>query len=201
MYKRSVVKTLVHRVLKYSPFWKAFDSESKRICQTLVYNDYFLYIVDSIIITQLDDKINPRETQEDVYKEIKFNVNLDKLASFKNARRYLYMFLKEHVKLIEADTTVKLCGYFKPFKMECYFSKRSKPDTLKTACFAQRRSHLQGRKYTSSVFKTFRSFLSQASHYFPLNMGIKVLGWTHLDLFKTYTDSFLIFLFILTIIA
>ena len=132
-YKRSVVKTLVHRAIKYSSSWKAFDSEIKRIRQTLVNNDYPLYIVDSIIKTQLDNKINPKEAQEDVCKQVKFYVNLDNLTSFKNDRRCLNMILKEHVKPIDADTTVRLCGYFKPFKMESCFSTRSKPDTLKTA--------------------------------------------------------------------
>ena len=45
---------------------------------------------------------------------MKLYVNLDNLTSFKNDRRCLKLILKEQVKPIDANTTVKLCGYFKP---------------------------------------------------------------------------------------
>ena len=70
-------------------FLEAFDSEIKLIRQTVVNNEYSLYIVNSIIKTQLDNKIKPKEPQEDVSKEVVFYINLDNVTCFKNYRSSL----------------------------------------------------------------------------------------------------------------
>ena len=50
--------------------------------------------------------------------ELDFHVNLVNLTNFKTAGTTLNIFLMEYLKPLEADTTVKLWGYFKPFELK-----------------------------------------------------------------------------------
>ena len=53
----------------------------------------------------------------------KFYIILANVTNSINDRRSLNTFLKEHVKTVESRITVKLCGYFKPFKLESCFPR------------------------------------------------------------------------------
>ena len=48
-YKKSIIKTLVFRAIKYSSTWHSVNSEIERIPQILVNNGFPLYILDKII--------------------------------------------------------------------------------------------------------------------------------------------------------
>ena len=48
-YKRSIIKTLVHRALKLCSSWKEVDVEMGRFKQVFVNNEYSLSIIDKVI--------------------------------------------------------------------------------------------------------------------------------------------------------
>lgn len=47
MYKKAIVKTLIHRALKYSSSWQSFDVEANIVMQVLANNNYPQKLIES----------------------------------------------------------------------------------------------------------------------------------------------------------
>ena len=56
-YKKSVVKTLIHRALKYSSDWNAYNSEINKIKQVLADNNYPQRMIEETINNYIDSNI------------------------------------------------------------------------------------------------------------------------------------------------
>ena len=80
MYKRSVIKTLVLRVLKYTSNWPLFQAGIVRLKQLFCKNNYPQHLVESIIQSSVAKFLDPQ--QEKSSSDIKFFVQLTNLQTF-----------------------------------------------------------------------------------------------------------------------
>jgi len=134
-YKKSVVKTLVHRALKYTSTWDGFNTEINRIKQTLSNNNFPQAIIERIIARTLDkhhDAHNIGPT--DPANTIPIFVRLFSPVTFTRDKNQLNSILKEHLATINNEKTIKLQPYYKPTKLGSKFSTRPKQeDPLKSS--------------------------------------------------------------------
>lgn len=132
-YKKSIIKTLVFRALKYCSTWQYLHVELDRIKQVLINNNYPLCLIDSVINNMMAKYIanDPNPTR----KKIVLFVRLSNLSSFQKDSKLLTNIIKEHVKPIDSNSTIDLHAYFKPTKLAAYFSTRPRrPDLSRANC-------------------------------------------------------------------
>ncbi len=120
-YKKSTVKTLINRALKYSHSWEEFHTETSRLIQIFVNNEFPLSVVQNIINRAVTKYFNIQEhSGED---SIKFFVHLDNLFTFKSDKKTLKSIINRHVKP-NNSANIKFIPYFVPRKLSSCFSTR-----------------------------------------------------------------------------
>ena len=175
-YKKSLVKTLVNRALKYCTTWEQVDQEIKRIQQAMANSGYPQFIVDNIINQKVTSFVDQEQRVET--ENITFFVELHNLCNFQQDKKQLKGIVQEHVKAVDTEAKIKLQAYFKPYKLSAQFSTRPTKNDRKradvvyqfncsedgcnatyigyTTCTLERRS-LQHRYNPSSIFKHYQS--------------------------------------------
>jgi hypothetical protein len=125
-YKKSVIKTLVNRAIKYSSTWSDFHSEVNRLRQTFVNNSYPQHLIDRIIRDRLDKHMTGTQTESS--NDITFYVKLGILSTFRQDEKNLASVVHRHVRSTDPDRKIKLIAYFKPFKLASCFTTRERRD-------------------------------------------------------------------------
>ena len=128
MYKRSLVKTLVLRAIKYSHSWPEFHSEISRLKQIFCNNNFPQNITENIIKNTINKYINTTEKLNN-HEHIQFYVHLPNLLTFNTDKKTLNNILTSHLTPTDNNNTIFLHAYFKPFKLSALFSTRDKPAT------------------------------------------------------------------------
>ena len=96
-YKKSIVKSLVHRALKYTSSWTQFNSEINRLQQVFSNNNYPQALVDQII-ARCTSKYHDNNTDApDTTNIILIFVRLFSPHSFSDEKKQLEAILSEHV--------------------------------------------------------------------------------------------------------
>ena len=124
VYKKSVVKTLIHRAIRYSGSWKELDAEIVRLKQIFVNNNYPLTIVDSIV-NRLLSKFIEKSTQEPL-NSIDYFIRLDNLPNFENDTKEIRKIIDTHVKPVDPSYSIIVRTYFSAPKLSSVFSTREK---------------------------------------------------------------------------
>lgn len=124
VYKKSVVKTLIHRAIRYCSSWKELDTEINRLKQIFVNNNYPLTTVDRIVnklLTKFIDKSTFEPTNS-----IDYFIRLDNLPNFENDTKHIRNLIDTYVKPVDPSYTVIVRTYFKSPKLSSAFSTREK---------------------------------------------------------------------------
>ena len=122
-YKKSVIKTLVHRAIRYTSTWQEFNTEINRIKQTLANNSYPQSITENIIKNIVNKYITPTDPVSEGDSTQVF-VRIHSLPNFTRNSVTLRKILHEHVKPSGQNRTIKPLFYFKPRKLLSFFSTR-----------------------------------------------------------------------------
>ena len=130
-YKKSVIKTLVHRAFRYNSSWDLLHTELNRIRQVLANNNYPQATVDDIIRRIMNNHMTPKP--RDPATDLAIYVKLTSIKNFKQDSNQLKSIVKEHVKPTDSSNTIKLVPYFKPQKLLSCFSTRVPTVPLKTS--------------------------------------------------------------------
>ena len=101
MYKRSVIKTLVFKALKYTSNWPLFPAEIVRLKQLFCNNNYPQHLVESIIQSSVKIFLDPQ--LEKSSNDIKFFVQLTNLQTFNADSVSLKNIFKKHVTSLNPD--------------------------------------------------------------------------------------------------
>jgi len=133
-YKKSVIKTLIHRALRYSTTWDLFDSEITRLKQVFCNNNYPQYLVDRLLKNMLDKfQTKPTNDTPSNNNSINIYVKLDNLHFMQKDEKLLRNILSEHLEPVCKEENVKLISYYKPVKLSSVFSTRPKISELQKA--------------------------------------------------------------------
>ena len=124
-YKKSIVKTHVHRALKLSSTWQVFHHEINRMKQIFANNNYPQIIVDQIINNIVGKHYTQSSESNDTNTNTDINIfiELDNIDSFSRDSKFLKNTISFHVKPIN-DRRITLKPYFKPYKLSSKFSTR-----------------------------------------------------------------------------
>ena len=123
-HKKSIIKSLIHRALKYTSSWTSFDAEINRIHQIFSNNNYPQALVEQII-TRSVNKFHENNTDApDTTNTIPIFVRLFSPTTFTQEKNELQEILKEHLSTTDPNKTIKLQPYFKPSKLGSKFSTR-----------------------------------------------------------------------------
>ena len=123
-YKKSVVKSLVNRAMKYTSSWDAYNSEINRIQQLLSNNGYPQPLVERIIAQSLSKYLDSNCETPDLTSTIPLYVQLFSPTTFVKDKNLLVSIIREHISSTNPEKTVKLQAYFKPTKLGSKFSTR-----------------------------------------------------------------------------
>ena len=175
-YKKSIVKSLVHRALKYTSTWEQYHTEIKRIQQTMANNSFPQHFVEKIIKDCTNNYINKQPPDNPT--AVKLFVQLQNLQSFKRDRKQLASIVKDHVKPSMPNTSISILAYYRPVKLSSVFSTRPRKHDLGSSCVVYRfscpkdgcnasylgyttctlsRRSKQHRYNSSSIYKHFRN--------------------------------------------
>ena len=130
-YKKSIIKTLVIRAIKYSLNWLTFNSEIDRIKQVLVNNNFPLYLIDTIVQRSLSKHLTPSDVMPN--DPITFYVRLNNLHTMKLDEKTLKNILPHHVIPTNKYRQIKFISYLKPVKLCSFFSTRLSRTNLEKA--------------------------------------------------------------------
>ena len=136
-YKKSVINSLVRRAIKFSSSWQSCSTELERIKQSLSNNGYPQNMVESIINRKLNDFSSP-PTDNNIQDEVTFFVGLRNLSSFASQTKLIRGIIHNHVVPAATDSVVKICTYFKPYKLSSRFSTRIKCPDRERNCVVYR---------------------------------------------------------------
>ena len=126
----SLVKTLIHRALKYCHSWHSFRSEINRLKQLFSNNSYPLSFVENMIHNCISKFIAPRHDSNS--NEIKYFVQLQNLPSFKQDAKRLKSIFRQYISATD-NSTISVQPYYKPKKLSSLFSTRARqPDDVRT---------------------------------------------------------------------
>ena len=107
--------------------------ELEHIKQSLSNNGYPQDMIESIISRKLNNFFSP-PTDNNTQEKITFFVGLRNLSSFASQTKLIRGIMHNHVVPKSAGSLVKICTYFKPYKLSSRFSTRSKcPDPERTS--------------------------------------------------------------------
>jgi len=121
-YKKSIVKTLVNRALKYSSTWELLNIELDRLKQVFANNGFPQALTEQIIANSLNN-FNVKETTDT--STITFYIELDNLSTFNSDHKLLQRTIKKHVKPVDENSSITLRPFYKPRKLSSLFSTRS----------------------------------------------------------------------------
>ena len=120
-YKKSTVKTLINRAVKYSHSWEEFHAETHRLTQLFINNEYPLSVVQNVINKAVNKYFN-NETQLEP-SLISFYCHIDNLHTFNSDRKTLKSIITQHIKPCN-NSTIRFIPYFVPYKLSSCFSTR-----------------------------------------------------------------------------
>lgn len=129
-YKKSIIKTLVNRALKYCSTWDSLHQEFNRIKQVLSNNQFPQAIVEQIINKAVNKHISPENNNSD--SKIQLFVRLTSIDKFKQDKKQLRSIVKQHVKPTNSDQNIDVIPYYKPTKLISSFSTRPRKTPLET---------------------------------------------------------------------
>lgn len=125
-YKKSLIKTLVHRAYSLCSTWQAFDKEIKRITQNLVNNNFPQLYIENIINKSLDKLYKKTPPNEDNSTVVYFNcINAH---DFKKEKKFLNDLADAHIN--KENGCFKIAVYYKPKKLSSNFTTRTKKPML-----------------------------------------------------------------------
>ena len=130
-YKKSIIKTLVHRAIKYCSTWDSLHQECNRIKQIFANNHFPQAIVEQIINNAVSKHISP-ENNHNSQDKMHLYVRLTSIEKFKQDKKQLRSIVKQHVKPSNSDQYIDIIPYYKPTKLISSFSTRPRKDPLKT---------------------------------------------------------------------
>ena len=129
-YKKSIIKALVNRAIKYCSTWDTLHQEFNRIKQILANNQFPQAIVELIISRAINKHLSPENI--DGEPKIQLYVRLTSIEKFKQDKKQLRSIVKQHVKSSNSDQKIEIVPYYKPIKLLSSFSTRPRKDPLKT---------------------------------------------------------------------
>jgi hypothetical protein len=121
-YKKSVIKTLVTRALKYSSTWANYHREINRIKQILVNNNYPLFMIDNVVNRALDQFFKISDST--LTNKIEYYFRLNNVKHFVKDSDKIKSIITSHVQPTDPSTTVAVVPYYKPRKLSSFFSTR-----------------------------------------------------------------------------
>ena len=133
-YKKSVVKTLIHRALKYSSDWDAYRNEINRIKQVLADNNYPQRMIEETVNKSLQkhfsNDVTIRSDPVEFYVQVFSTYSFNKDRNLFNKDRNI---LKEHLKPVDTNKQIQLNAYFRPCKLGSQFSTRIRMAPIQTS--------------------------------------------------------------------
>lgn len=127
-YKKSVVKTLINRAVKFSSSWLELNVEISRLKQVFANNCYPQFLVDDIVNRRISKFKSGDVVQADV-EYVDFYVRLGNLSNFKKDGNTLKCILDSHVRPTNDSSQIRLRPYFKPYKLQSAFSTRLRKES------------------------------------------------------------------------
>ena len=156
-YKRSVVKTLVFRALKYTTNWTDFHAEITRLKQLFANNDYPQQLVETIIQSAISKYLSKPKTMSN---NVQLFLELINLQTFRADSQALTNILTKHISCCDPDSKLELKTYFKSKKLSSLFSTREKcEDTERSKvvykfCCSEERCKASYIGYTTNTLST-----------------------------------------------
>ena len=125
-YKKSVVRSLVIRAIKFSSTWKACSDELKRITQIMANNAFPQALVEKIINMQLSNFNLLAKDKEDEDDNAMFYLQLYNLSKYEGCRKEVNRIVGGHVSNSSTGKNAKVVVYYKPHTLASHFSTRSR---------------------------------------------------------------------------
>lgn len=128
-YKKSIIKSLVHRAEKYTHSWAAYSTEIDRIKQILSNNNFPQALTERVIAQSLNKYLDDTG-QTESQSTVDIFVRLFSLESYTKDKHQLSSILKEHIKPVDVQKVIRVRAYFKPKKLSSSFSTRPRNEDL-----------------------------------------------------------------------
>ena len=127
-YKKSIIKTLVHRAIKYSSNWELVHQEIERIKQVLSNNNFPQAIVENTIRNVLNQHHDQQPTPK--RSTVDFFIEMQSLPTLRNDRKVVKKIISEHVKSTDESSSIQVHTFYKPYKLSSHFSTRPHSNPL-----------------------------------------------------------------------
>ena len=128
-YKKSIIKSLIHRALKYTSSWTDFNNEINRIQQTFANNNFPQNLVENVInrtVNKFQNNSN-LDTPEPT-NTIPIFVKIFTPINFYKEKNELKTIIEEHVTVNNPNKRIELMPYFKPLRLGSKFTTRVKEE-------------------------------------------------------------------------
>ena len=122
-------KTLTHRAYKHCSDWTSFDKEIKRITQELINNNFPQRFIDSTIQKHLC-KLYLKKEKDSKKEKICFYLESFNPKNTKNDQKNINKIVNEHIKPKDQNKEIDITLYYRPKKIETYFSTRPNKQTM-----------------------------------------------------------------------